>query len=127
MNKLRKFDELVSKYLTEDDLVIDKFKSGLAVGDYEETLNKALKIAQKRDDEYLYWKELEEYIHSEGGVKILLEWYDRLFKALDGKFLNDDRKDLLYKYHEVDTLEMIKDRYSLDDWNFRKEFIEYHE
>lgn len=112
--------------MTESDMFLDKIKHNLSVHDSDKVLNDAMKIAKKMDPELYYWKDLETWIAEEGGSRILFDWYDRIFKLTDGKFLDETRKKLLYKNYKMDVLDMIKDRYSLDDWDLRQEFMDFH-
>lgn len=125
--KLQRFDEIVSKYMTESDMFLDKFKEKVSIGDYKEALDEAIKIAKQIDPEMYYWKEFETWIAEEGGSRILMEWYDKIFKLTDGKFLDDTRKSLLFDNYGIDTLKMIKERYSLDNWDYRAEYLKFHE
>jgi hypothetical protein len=123
---MRKFESLINQYFVEEAGYLDTLKSDLAKG-VERTLHDVLTIAKKMDSKYMYWPELEQFIHDDGGISLVLEWYDLLFEATEGKFLTAKRKKLLFKNLGIDSIRMVAERYNLTDWDYNKEWLRYNE
>jgi hypothetical protein len=122
---MRRFETIISQYITEEEAFLDNFKTAVAKGEQGKMYD-ILTIAKKMDKEELYWADWETWLIEEGGISVTLEWYDLVFEATDGKFLTKTRKQLLYEFFKVDTLRMIAERYNLSDWNYRDGFMDFH-